>query len=319
MQRQSAIIRNSHAAASCRCTEDSDNLMWRLPRHRPTRSGRPSRGGGGRMESIYYVMCWACHRKCRHCYEERFRPYVRGELDAVVAEAKRNYPAHPGELPGRHDLSRPRRHRARRRAGAARRAHRPVGRREPARSGAHRDHLSGHRRAERDISRPGRAHRRADHRRPPHPADRRGFARPRRLHDRGRLHRPLPCRHRHAGAAGGLHRRTVGAVRRLRAQALGAVRPASAANGTRRPARSTASSAPPRAVGSARSGRAAAAGATISPPPRWPTISAPAGRAAWASSTTASTDRKSRSSRTARSIPAASRPRCRSATCLRTI
>ncbi|BBF91441.1 hypothetical protein BLTE_01260 [Blastochloris tepida] len=44
------------------------------------------------MESIYYVMCWACHRKCRHCYEERFRPYVRDELDAVVAEAKRNFP-----------------------------------------------------------------------------------------------------------------------------------------------------------------------------------------------------------------------------------
>jgi hypothetical protein len=44
------------------------------------------------MESIYYVMAWACHRKCRHCYEDRFRPYVRGELEAVVREAERNFP-----------------------------------------------------------------------------------------------------------------------------------------------------------------------------------------------------------------------------------
>ncbi len=44
------------------------------------------------MESIYYVMAWACHRKCRHCYEDRFRPYVRDGLEAVVAEAERNFP-----------------------------------------------------------------------------------------------------------------------------------------------------------------------------------------------------------------------------------
>ncbi len=44
------------------------------------------------MESIYYVMAWACHRRCRHCYEDRFRPYVRGELAAVVAEATANFP-----------------------------------------------------------------------------------------------------------------------------------------------------------------------------------------------------------------------------------
>lgn len=42
------------------------------------------------MESIYWVMCWACHRKCRHCYESRFRPYVRGQLEAVITEAERN-------------------------------------------------------------------------------------------------------------------------------------------------------------------------------------------------------------------------------------
>ena len=53
------------------------------------------------MESLYYVMCWACHRKCRHCYEERFRPYVRGALDAVVAEARANFPRIVDHLPER--------------------------------------------------------------------------------------------------------------------------------------------------------------------------------------------------------------------------
>ncbi|HEY5307238.1 MAG TPA: radical SAM protein, partial [Casimicrobiaceae bacterium] len=53
------------------------------------------------MESIYYVMAWACHRKCRHCYEERFRPYVRGELEAVVAEAERNFPRIVANFPSR--------------------------------------------------------------------------------------------------------------------------------------------------------------------------------------------------------------------------
>ena len=53
------------------------------------------------MESIYYVMAWACHRKCRHCYEERFRPYVRGALDAVIVEAERNFPRIIDNLPPR--------------------------------------------------------------------------------------------------------------------------------------------------------------------------------------------------------------------------
>jgi hypothetical protein len=53
------------------------------------------------MESIYYVMAWACHRKCRHCYEERFRPYVRGELEAVVAEAECNFPRIVANFPAR--------------------------------------------------------------------------------------------------------------------------------------------------------------------------------------------------------------------------
>jgi hypothetical protein len=53
------------------------------------------------MESLYYVMAWACHRKCRHCYEERFRPYVRGALEEVVAEAERNFPRIVDHLPER--------------------------------------------------------------------------------------------------------------------------------------------------------------------------------------------------------------------------
>ncbi len=51
------------------------------------------------MESIYWVMAWACHRKCRHCYEDRFRPYVRGALEAVMAEAERNAPRIIANLP----------------------------------------------------------------------------------------------------------------------------------------------------------------------------------------------------------------------------
>ena len=53
------------------------------------------------MESIYFVMAWACHRKCRHCYEDRFRPYVRGALEAVVAEAEANFPRIIANLPPR--------------------------------------------------------------------------------------------------------------------------------------------------------------------------------------------------------------------------
>ena len=53
------------------------------------------------MESIYYVMAWACHRKCKHCYEERFRPYVRGELSAVLQEAVANFPRIVDNFPER--------------------------------------------------------------------------------------------------------------------------------------------------------------------------------------------------------------------------
>lgn len=53
------------------------------------------------MESIYYVMCWLCHRSCRHCYDERFKPYRGGELEKVVAEAVETFPRVIGNLPAR--------------------------------------------------------------------------------------------------------------------------------------------------------------------------------------------------------------------------
>ncbi|MDZ4378940.1 MAG: radical SAM/SPASM domain-containing protein [Xanthomonadaceae bacterium] len=51
------------------------------------------------MESIYYVVCWHCHRRCKHCYEARFRPYVREALEDVVSEAERNAPRIVAHLP----------------------------------------------------------------------------------------------------------------------------------------------------------------------------------------------------------------------------
>lgn len=43
------------------------------------------------MESIYWVITWACHRKCVHCYDDRFRPYVREELARVIGEGQAAY------------------------------------------------------------------------------------------------------------------------------------------------------------------------------------------------------------------------------------
>jgi len=40
------------------------------------------------MEAIYWVLSWACHRKCTHCYDDRFRPYVRSDLARVVGEGQ---------------------------------------------------------------------------------------------------------------------------------------------------------------------------------------------------------------------------------------
>lgn len=53
------------------------------------------------MESLYYVLSWACHRRCRHCYDTRFRPYVRDALETVVAEGERAHARIIDHLPER--------------------------------------------------------------------------------------------------------------------------------------------------------------------------------------------------------------------------
>lgn len=53
------------------------------------------------MESIYWVINHACHRRCKHCYDERFRPYVRSALEAKVAESERAFPRIIENLPRR--------------------------------------------------------------------------------------------------------------------------------------------------------------------------------------------------------------------------
>jgi len=51
------------------------------------------------MQAIYWVLTWACHRKCKHCYDDRFRPYVRDGLTQVVAEGQAAYRSIVNNLP----------------------------------------------------------------------------------------------------------------------------------------------------------------------------------------------------------------------------
>jgi hypothetical protein len=51
------------------------------------------------MEAIYWVLSWACHRRCPHCYDDRFRPYVRDGLKAVVGEGQSAYQRILANLP----------------------------------------------------------------------------------------------------------------------------------------------------------------------------------------------------------------------------
>lgn len=53
------------------------------------------------MESIYYVICWQCHRRCVHCYEDRFHPYYGEELERVVAESRAAFPRIIANFPER--------------------------------------------------------------------------------------------------------------------------------------------------------------------------------------------------------------------------
>ncbi len=51
------------------------------------------------MEAIYWVLTWACHRRCKHCYDDRFRPYTGEGLRKVVAQGQAAYPAIIKNLP----------------------------------------------------------------------------------------------------------------------------------------------------------------------------------------------------------------------------
>jgi hypothetical protein len=51
------------------------------------------------VEAVYWVLTWACHRRCVHCYDDRFRPYVRDGLKAVVDEGRGAYRAILANLP----------------------------------------------------------------------------------------------------------------------------------------------------------------------------------------------------------------------------
>ncbi len=44
------------------------------------------------LESIYYVITWACRRACPHCYDERFRPYPAAELHELTRRSRDSFP-----------------------------------------------------------------------------------------------------------------------------------------------------------------------------------------------------------------------------------
>lgn len=44
------------------------------------------------LESIYYVISWACTRACPHCYDDRFRPYDSDQLNAQITRAESSFP-----------------------------------------------------------------------------------------------------------------------------------------------------------------------------------------------------------------------------------
>lgn len=51
------------------------------------------------MESLYFVISYLCHRTCRHCYEDRFRPYHGAEQQALLAQSIANVPRIIANLP----------------------------------------------------------------------------------------------------------------------------------------------------------------------------------------------------------------------------
>jgi len=53
------------------------------------------------MESLYYVVSYVCHRRCKHCYEDRFRPYTGSALAEQLAQARADVPRIIDHLPER--------------------------------------------------------------------------------------------------------------------------------------------------------------------------------------------------------------------------
>jgi hypothetical protein len=53
------------------------------------------------MESIYYVLSYVCHRRCEHCYEDRFRPYHGAALGEQIERARAVFPRIIDHLPQR--------------------------------------------------------------------------------------------------------------------------------------------------------------------------------------------------------------------------
>jgi hypothetical protein len=51
------------------------------------------------LQSIYWVLTWACHRRCVHCYDDRFRPYAAAALARLVEEGRRAHPRILANLP----------------------------------------------------------------------------------------------------------------------------------------------------------------------------------------------------------------------------
>lgn len=51
------------------------------------------------MQAIYWVLTFACHRRCAHCYDDRFRPYLREGFERVLGEGRAAYEAIIANLP----------------------------------------------------------------------------------------------------------------------------------------------------------------------------------------------------------------------------
>jgi len=51
------------------------------------------------LESLYWVINHACHRRCKHCYDDRFRPYVRNALEEKIVGSENAYKKIINNLP----------------------------------------------------------------------------------------------------------------------------------------------------------------------------------------------------------------------------